>query len=522
MLSQRFFYLGQASASGYATISPRMKILLINSNRLKHPWPVIPFGLCSVATALDAGGYSVKFLDLCFSKKPKVEIQRTIEFIRPDIIGIGIRNIDNGSGYATNFMLDNIKAEVIEPCKTHHAGPIVIGGSAVGISGAEMLHFFDLSYAIKGDGELAIFDFVKRFEKKMPFNGLEGLIYRRNDVIVEENPPSTITNLDNLPFVSINQYINLDRYRQFGSPLQIQTKRGCPLNCAYCTYSLVEGKIYRLKTPKRVADEIEALVTETGINHLEFTDSTFNIPLSHTKTTLRAIARKNIKLRCRTMGLNPSSVDSELVDLMKQVGFQDVDLGAESGCNKTLLTLGKNYGKKDVIRAGRLLRDRKIPTSWFLLVGAPGETMETLNETFHTVSSEAASWDLVTIGVGIRIYKGSPLAEQMKLDNSVDLDDNFLHPVHYKPDCLSLDTIKIITKYAFLRHPNFLMYDENSQYPALLVKTATVLVKIFAPNQPIWRCYIMIRKLLQFSGYNLIARLIFYVRHRSILSALKK
>lgn len=115
-----------------------MKLLLINSNRLKHPWPVIPFGLCSVAVALEAAGYTVGFLDLCFSKSPQTDIMNTIRSVQPDIIGIGIRNIDNAYGYQANFMLDQIKKEVIAPCKKHFSGPLLIGGAAVGISGAEM------------------------------------------------------------------------------------------------------------------------------------------------------------------------------------------------------------------------------------------------------------------------------------------------------------------------------------------------------------------------------------------------
>ena len=137
------------------------KILLINSNRLRHPWPVVPFGLCSVAAALEDAGYSVNVLDLCFSSEPEKDIQRAIQTEQPDIIGIGIRNIDNASGYNTIFMLDQIKCEVVEPCKKYSACPIVIGGAAVGISGAEMLQFFDLPYAIHGDGERAIVELVK-------------------------------------------------------------------------------------------------------------------------------------------------------------------------------------------------------------------------------------------------------------------------------------------------------------------------------------------------------------------------
>ena len=346
-----------------------MNILLINSNRLKHPWPVIPFGLCSVAAALEAAGHDVVFLDLCFSKDPDREIRLALSKFKPELAGVGIRNIDNASGYNAIFLLDQIKAEVINPLKLTFEGPIVIGGAAVGISGAEMLHFFDLPLAIQGDGEQAIVELSARLEENLPLNGLGGLILRQNGMIVEENPPLRVTDLNALPFIKFDRYLDVRRYRKYNSPLQIQTKRGCALRCVYCTYNRLEGRVYRFKDPLRVAEEVETLVYETGIRHIEFTDSTFNIPLEHAKAVLRALAVKGLNLRCRALGLNPAAVDEELVKLMKRVGFQDVDLGAESGCNQTLLSLGKNFRKEDLLNGREAIAPGKHTN---LLVFTPG------------------------------------------------------------------------------------------------------------------------------------------------------
>jgi radical SAM superfamily enzyme YgiQ (UPF0313 family) len=477
-----------------------MNILLINSNRLKHPWPVIPFGLCSVAAALEAAGHDVVFLDLCFSKDPDREIRLALSKFKPELAGVGIRNIDNASGYNAIFLLDQIKTEVINPLKLTFEGPIVIGGAAVGISGAEMLHFFDLPLAIQGDGEQAIVELSARLEENLPLNGLGGLILRQNGMIVEENPPLRVTDLNALPLIKFDRYLDVRRYRKYNSPLQIQTKRGCALRCVYCTYNRLEGRVYRFKDPLRVAEEVETLVNETGIRHIEFTDSTFNIPLEHTKAVLRALAVKGLNLRCRALGLNPAAVDEELVKLMKRVGFQDVDLGAESGCNQTLLSLGKNFRKEDLLTAGKLLHQVNIPTSWFLLLGAPGETEDTLHETLETISKAASPWDLVVIGVGIRVYKGAPLAKTFQATNRDRINDNFLHPVHFEPNALDIETIKMITKRAYRRYPNFMMFDENSQYPEVILKAASVVLKWFFPHQPMWRVYIFVRKILKVLG----------------------
>ena len=473
-----------------------MKILLINANRLKHPWPVIPFGLCGVAAALEDAGHDVVFLDLCFSKNPDQEVRLALSKFSPELVGVSIRNIDNASGYKTIFMLDQIKTEVINPLKSAFEGPIVIGGAAVGISGAEMLNYFDLSLAIQGDGERAVVELAERLQKNLSLNNLGGLILRQNGMIVEENPPLPVNDLNKLPLIKFDRYLEVRRYRKYNSPLQIQTKRGCALKCVYCTYNRLEGRVYRLKDPLRVADEVETLVHETGIRHIEFTDSTFNIPLEHTKAVLSAITAKGLNLRCRALGLNPSAVDEELVTLMQRVGFQDVDLGVESGCNQTLLSLGKNYSKEDVLKAGRLLQKVNIPTSWYLLLGAPGETEDTLHETLETIGQAASPWDLVVIGIGIRVYKGAPLAKAMQQVNRDRVGDNFLHPVHFEPEALDIDTMRQIAKRAYHRYPNFMLYGEHIQYPEVVVKTASAILKRLFPNQPIWRVYIFVRKIL--------------------------
>ena len=150
------------------------KILLINSNRFKHPWPVIPFGLCYIATVLEFNEHhNVFFLDLCFSSDCEEDIQKAIRTFKPDIIGISIRNIDDTGGYNVHFLLEDVKNDVIDFCKKEFTGPIVIGGPSVGISGKEMLGYFDLEYAVCGDGETVMSEFVKRIENHKPLDGLK-------------------------------------------------------------------------------------------------------------------------------------------------------------------------------------------------------------------------------------------------------------------------------------------------------------------------------------------------------------
>ena len=483
-----------------------MRVLLINSNRFKQPWPVIPFGLCCVASSLEEAGHTVEMLDLCFSYHPAKEIAGAVKEFEPEVVGVSIRNIDNSAGYNTQFLLEDVRQDVIAPLKQVFDGPIVIGGPSVGISAREILEYLDLEYAIRGDGEAAMIEFLRRLERSESLARMGSLVQRQNTTILQDNPPMKVHDLDKLPMARVYRYVDVHRYRKYGSPLQIQTKRGCALSCTYCTYNQIEGRHWRLRDPELVADEIEDMVKHTGIRHVEFTDSTFNIPLDHCKAVLRAIITKKMNLKMRTMGLNPGAVDEDLVELLKQAGFCDVDLGAESGCDRTLAGLGKNFCKSQVLRAGELLRAKGIPVTWYLLVGGPGETTQTLAETFATMDQAAGMWDLVNIGVGVRVYNGSPIAKALRDQHPSVTQDNFLSPVAYEPEALSLDKVKALTKQAALMRTNYFMYDEDETIPVAVLALGSWLMQTFAPRQPIWRLFIVLRYLQKALGINLLRR----------------
>ncbi len=492
------------------------KVLLINSNRFKHPWPVIPFGLCYIATALETNGnHTVRFLDLCFSSDCELDIQNSVRNFVPDVIGISIRNIDDTGGFNVHFLLEDVKNDVIDYCKKEFQGPIVIGGPSVGISGKEMLDYFDLEYAIRGDGEAVMPEFVKRIENQQPLEGLRGLIIRREKTIIQDNEPFRVQDLDSLPFPKPLRYMDLNQYRRFGSPVHIQTKRGCAFRCSYCTYNKIEGNQYRLRNPKLIADEIEILVKETGINQLEFTDSIFNMPLAHTKEVLREVISKKLDLRVHTMGLSPAAVDEELLDLMKSAGFNEVDIGAESACDEVLESLAKDFKRSDVIKTADLLRRKKIPVTWFIMLGALKETRETVLETLNTIGKVASKWDLVFVSTGVRVYKGAPIADEIMKNYIHCTSDNFLHPVKIEPEKISLEDIhSIATDFSF-RFPNFYFYEKEHIIPGWLLVTANYLLKAFHSHQPVWRLLILLKRTERFLAITLIRKWIYTLKMRS-------
>src|SRR5262249_48968527 len=107
-----------------------MRVLLINSNREQSPWPAAPIGLSMVASAREAAGHEVSFLDLAFAKNPAQQTRKRAAEVSPDVVAISIRNLDNCNFDAPRFYLDEVRDDVVRAAREACPGArIVIGGA---------------------------------------------------------------------------------------------------------------------------------------------------------------------------------------------------------------------------------------------------------------------------------------------------------------------------------------------------------------------------------------------------------
>jgi hypothetical protein len=404
-----------------------VKALLINTNRERSPQPVIPLGLCLVASALKAGSFQPRLLDLAFSRHPVRDIARAVREWRPDAVCMSVRNLDNGEYLHPRGYIREV-AEVAVASRHHFPPPLIIGGSAVSIAPAQLLARLGADFAVVGDGEVALPELLTRIADEQPATGIAG-VYCSNDALLPA--PARVEDLDSLPAPEAGRWLNLARYFGCGSPMPLQSKRGCVFECIYCTYRQIEGAKYRLRAPDSVIAEVEEALVRWGARRFEFVDATFNHPPDHALALCDAIARRHLRVDFHTMGLNPGAASRELLLAMKAARFDSAVCAAESGSARMLETLRKGFGVDDLAHTAAWAREAGLPLLWSFMFGGPGESERTVRETLSFIERAVGPQDRVLCTVGLRVYPGTELARVAREDNALELQADLAEPAFY-------------------------------------------------------------------------------------------
>ncbi|MEO7822118.1 MAG: radical SAM protein, partial [Gemmatimonadaceae bacterium] len=437
------------------------RVLLVSTNRERQPYPVVPNGLACVASALDGVGHEVGFLDLCFSRNPASTAGDAARTFDPDIIGVSVRNIDNSDAIALRHYTPEARDILHELRRTSPRAKVIAGGAAFGVAPEALFRDLGVDYAVAGDGERASVALVDALTAGTPVEALPGLV-RDRDGVVAFTPPGEEADLDSLPSPALHRWIDLARYQRHGATIPIQTKRGCVYKCVYCTYRNVEGWGYRTRDPERVADEIEELNRRAHIRHFDFVDSTFNSPPGHALQVCEAIERRKLDVQLDTTNFTPAVAPNELLAAMRSAGFRSLGITAESASDAVLERLEKGFTASKVREVAERVEKHGLRTLWIFLVGGPGETQQTVEETLAFARWRLERGDAVYVTVGLRIYPGTTLHRIAVAEEVVPAASSLLDPAFYFSRDLAFDaTVQRLKSFA-ADHPRF-MFSADSR-----------------------------------------------------------
>lgn len=464
------------------------KILLCSTNQASSPYPVPPLGLALLYNRLKKR-YTVRFIDgLSLTAS---QFSSLLHQFQPDFVGLSIRNIDDMVKGAAHSFLPGIKEKFVTPLKEYGKAPLILGGSGFTIFPLELMDYLDGDYGVVGEGEElgpALFDALSKGEETRSFSGVihRGDLHRNKHLI----PPHFASEYQ----VDLDLLLNYTPYKERGA-YPIQTKRGCIHNCIYCSYPVLEGYHFRTREVSEIVDELEKTSERMADQDLvfEFVDSTFNDPPGHAEAICREIISRQLSVQLRTMGMNPSNISEELLTLMLEAGFSQIDVTPDSASPQMLKNFKKNFSHAQLVSAAEFIRRVDIPTMWFFIFGGPGETEETINESFTFIDSYVCSDDMVNITEGLRIYPKTKLAEIAYAENVIDKETSLLFPQFYVSSHLGEKRLSELLDQKIAARPNCLRLTETKP-PKTLLRAAILERKKKNLTEPMFRTLLRLKR----------------------------
>ena len=416
---------------------PTVNVLIIATNRERSPYAVAPLGAASVVAALNRTGHRAELLDLCFAQRVEHSISSAIKRLRPDVVGISMRNLDNCCWQNPRAYLEPTR-RIVDHIRKCTDAEIVAGGTAISVGGADLLRYLGVNYGITGEGEVSLVRLLKAIESGGVGIDLPGMIALANGK-TRVVPPDFACDLDSLPMGDA-ACIDYRAYYKTGGFISVQTRRGCPFKCVYCSYPALEGCPYRLRTPALCADEIEKLVSATGLRDFFFVDSAFNTPAEHAMAVCEELIRRNLGIRWMAY-CNPLGIDQDMARAFKASGCVGVELGLDAAVDKMLAIMGKGFSQADIKKACDALAAEQLPVSLYLLFGGPEESWEDIEETQRFLERNAKA-NAVFASIGLRIYRDAPLYGIALKEGVVSETTSLLAPRFYLSRRLGLDAAR--------------------------------------------------------------------------------
>jgi radical SAM superfamily enzyme YgiQ (UPF0313 family) len=398
-----------------------MRVLLVSANTEQTDILPLPLGLACVAAACQKAHHEVVLLNLMFEGDTETVIRQCVEGFRPGVIGISVRNIDNQDMASPRFLLPPVR-DVVAICRSISNAPVVLGGAGYSIFPESALRYLGADMGIRGEGESVFPALLERLARSSDVHGLPGLY------LPGRPSPDRIftTQLDNLPLPEPELWIpTISGGGEFWIP--IQGKRGCPMDCSFCATKWIEGRSIRRRSPEAIVPWVEEIAAH-GFRDFVFVDNTFNIPPSYAKGLCRAIIQRGLDINLWCI-VYPKWVDRELVELMARAGCREVSLGFESGSDRVLRRFHKRFNPEEVRTVTEMFREARIVRRGFLLIGGPGETPETVDESL--AFADLLDLDSLKVTTGVRIYPETELAAIAVAEGIIMPGDDLLLPKFY-------------------------------------------------------------------------------------------
>jgi len=404
-----------------------MHILFINPpwiRRKDNVWNNVasvmpPLGLAWMASMLEHEGHNVRILDAHAERLDFNHLSaRLVQLGHFDLVGIT----------ASTPLISNayIIAKLV---KEHFAQTkVALGGVHPTVLPEEVLREPAVDLVVRGEGEKTICELAAG----KPPAQIQGISFRINNTICHNPERPLIKDLDSLPAPAYH-LLPMDKYyAAAGAALRhpvaaMLATRGCVGRCTFC-YRMF-GHHLRIRSGQKIAEEVKFLQDNYGIREICFYDDTFTMCKKEVYAFCQAL--EDMKLDITWVCFSRvDTIDEKLLYRMKQTGCHQISYGIESACPEILQNIGKNTDCEKAEHSIRLTKKVGIDVRAAFMLGNPGETEETMEETLAfaiRLNPEIAMFNITTPFPGTEMFEWADKHNYIITKNWDDYD--LAHPV---------------------------------------------------------------------------------------------
>lgn len=233
-------------------------------------------------------------------------------------------------------------------------------------------------YVISNEGETTLIKIIETLRGNGDLGTVDNLAYNKNGIYV-----MTPSALESNPLEENLIDYSLFQKQDFNEFLTLRTSKSCPFSCSFCGFPQRAGK-YKYLTIDLVERELNAIRDIGTISTLTFIDDTFNVPKARFRSLLQMMIKNNYGFKWNSFYRSDHG-DERTIELMAKAGCEGVFLGVESGSDAQLERMNKTSRRKDYLKAIPAFRDAGIKTHANFVVGFPGETPDTYDETVDLI-----------------------------------------------------------------------------------------------------------------------------------------
>ncbi len=254
---------------------------------------------------------------------------------------------------------------------------VIMGGPHVTFLTEEALAHAD--FVIRGEGEKALPAFAAAWEKGLALENVPNLSYWRDGAIRHNPMQAHVDDLDAIPIPDLTLSRAMSRQAEGKVVIPVQTSRGCPFACSFCSVTGMFGRKYRFRSTASVMSELRRY--DPRRHFIFFYDDNFTANPEHTKELLRAMIATRFKFKWSAQVRADVTRDAELVKLMKRAGCQIVFIGFESVNPQSLKAMKKGQTVAEIARAVKVLRRRRIRIHGMFVFGFDEDDWRTVRRT---------------------------------------------------------------------------------------------------------------------------------------------